>query len=140
MNKNFTGVIIAESLENMDILKEVKILSTKVEPVTNEHQTPWLKQWTLHTVEIPGYQASSVAEKISKSIDSEHNAWYADFGNKSKHYIIFREKIFLVDADSQEQYDKAKCYGLALGIPEYQVDFHPKVKKWERKRNILLDN
>ena len=49
---NYKGVIIEESLENKDILKDVKILETKVEEVVEEHKTPWIKQWTLHTVEI----------------------------------------------------------------------------------------
>ena len=32
----------------------------------------------------------------------------------------------------QEKYDEAKKYGISIGIPEYQVDFHPEVKEWER--------
>lgn len=49
---DYKGVIIEESLENKDVLDHVTIVSTKVEPVTTGHQTPWVKQWTLHTVEI----------------------------------------------------------------------------------------
>ena len=128
---NYKGVIIEESLENQDILKDVKILETKVEEVTEEHKTPWIKQWTLHTVEIPENQAKNVAEKISMALDSKHD-WYADFKNDTHHYIIFRNKIFFVDQQSKEQYDEAKKYGISLGIPEYQVDFHPEVKEWER--------
>jgi len=65
---NYTGAIIEESLKNKDILKDVKILETKVEEVVEEHKTPWIKQWTLHTVEISENQAGSVAEKISKAL------------------------------------------------------------------------
>lgn len=43
---NYQGVIIEESLENKDILKDVKISDTKVEKVVEEHKTPWIKQWT----------------------------------------------------------------------------------------------
>ncbi|MFH1170769.1 MAG: hypothetical protein V1704_04390 [Candidatus Vogelbacteria bacterium] len=128
---NYQGIIIEESLENKDILKDVKTLETKVEEVIEEHKTPWIKQWTLHTVEIPENQIKDVAEKISKALDSEHD-WYADFKNDTHHYIIFRDKIFFVDKQSKEQYDEAKKYGISLGIPEYQVDFHPEVKEWER--------
>jgi len=128
---NYKGVIIEESLENKDILKDVKILETKVEEVTEEHKTPWIKQWTLHTVEIPENQAKDVAEKISKLLDSKHD-WYADFKGDTHHYIIFRDKVFYIDRKSKEQYDEAKRYGISLGIPEYQVDFHPEVAEWER--------
>jgi hypothetical protein len=130
---NFVGVIIEESLENKSVLKKVKILSTKVEKVTKRHKTPWLSQWTLHTVEVQQDQARHIAEELSKSLDSKHSgSWYADFKNDTYHYIIFRGRIFFINRRSKEQYDKAKQYGISLGIPEYQVDFHPEVKEWKR--------
>ena len=119
---NYQGVIIEESLEDINILQLVKILKTKVEPVTDEHQSPWLKQWTLHTIEVSEELVEKVAKKISKSLDKKHN-WYADFKNNTTAFIIFRNKIFRVDRYSQKQYDEAKQYGISLGIPEYQVDF-----------------
>lgn len=130
---NYNGTIIEESLVNKDVLKKVKIISTKVEPITDEHKTPWLSQWTLHAVEISENKAQSVAEEISKSLDYSHNSsWYADYKNDTHHYIIFRDKIFYIDRKSKEQYDEAKRYGISLGIPEYQVDFHPEVEEWKR--------
>ena len=128
---NDKGVIIEESLENKDILRDVKIFETKIEEVTEEHKTQWIKQWTLHTVEIPANQVAGVAEKISKALDSKHD-WYADFKNETHHYIIFRDKVFFIDRKSTEQYDEAKHYGISLGIPEYQVDFAPDDKVWDR--------
>ena len=131
--ENYQGVIIEESLENKEVLKKIKIISTKVEPITDEHKTPWLSQWTLHVVEIPDNEAKEIAEGISKSLDRNHGgSWYADFKNDTHHYIIFRDKIFYIDRKRKEQYDEAKSYGISLGIPEYQVDFHPEVAEWER--------
>ena len=118
-------------LNNKDILKEIKISSTEVEKVTDKHKTPWIKQWTLHNVEIIAEQVEYVANKISKSLEDKHN-WYADFKNNTHHYIIFIDKVFLIDRTSKEQYDEAKKHGVSLGIPEYQVDFHPDIKEWER--------
>lgn len=128
---NYFGVIIEESLEDKSILKNIKIIKTDVEEVTPKHETPWIRKWTLHTVEIPENKAQVFAENISKALDKEHN-WYADFKNKEFHYIIFRKKVFKIDVESKEEYDKAKEYGISLGIPEYQVDFHPEIKDWER--------
>lgn len=124
---SYQGVIIEESLEHKDILKDVKILSTNVENVTEQHKTPWIKQWTLHTIEISENQAADVAEKMSKALDSEH-AWYTDFKNDSFHYIIFRDKFFKVDRNKKEQYDDVITFGLSLGIPDYQLDFSPHLK------------
>ncbi len=131
MTKSFIGVIIKESLENKDVLQKVKIVKTKIEQVTEKHKTPWIKQWTLHTVEIPENQADVVAKDLSKSLDSEHN-WYADFKNDKFHYIIFRNKIFKVDRSKPKQYSDVTKYGLTLSIPDYQLDFSPHINAWER--------
>ena len=127
----FRGVIIEESLEDKKVLGKIRILATKIEQVTEKHKTPWIKQWTLHTVEITENEADNVAEEISKSLDSKHN-WYADFKNETTHYIIFRNRVFKIDRTKKEQYDEATRYGISLGIPDYQVDFSPHIKKWER--------
>lgn len=126
---DYKGVIIEESLENKDVFKELTIIATKVEQVKETHKTPWLKQWTLHTVEIPEQKAKDIAEKLSKSLDySHHSSWYADFKNDLYHYIIFKQKIFKINRRSAAEYEKAKQYGISLGIPEYQVDFSPDIK------------
>ena len=131
MEDNFIGVIIGESLENKDVLKKVKILKIKIEKVLKRHKTPWIKQWTLHTVEIERNEAEKIAKKLSQSLEPKHS-WYADFKNNTHHFIIFRNKIFYLDRRSEKQYNQAKQYGISLGIPEYQVDFHPEVKEWKR--------
>lgn len=131
----FNGVIIEESLTDNSVLNDVTIISTKVEPVTEHHKTPWVKQWTLHTVEIAQDKAEDVAEKISKALDKEHD-WYADFKTDTEHYVIYTGKVFhITDRTDKEQYDKATEYGIAIGIPDYQVDFSPHLKQWERPEN-----
>ncbi|MBI4281688.1 hypothetical protein HY625_02570 [Candidatus Uhrbacteria bacterium] len=130
---NYKGTIIEESLADKTILERAHILSTKVERVVKEHQTPWLSQWTLHAVEILDEYAQEYAREISHALDYSHgSAWYADFKNDTHHYIIFQNKVFFIDRTSASQYDEAKQYGLSLGIPEHQVDFHPEVKEWKR--------
>ena len=131
MNETFVGVIIEESLEKKEVLKKVKILKTKIEKVTPQHQTPWLKRWTLHTVKIPDNQADAMATELSTSLDSQHS-WYADFKNDRFHYIIFRNKVFKVDRSKPEKYNDVTQYGLTLGIPEHQLDFSPAIKQWQR--------
>ncbi len=129
---NYKGVIIEESLNNTSVLKKVKVVDTKVEPITPEHKTPWLKQWTLHTVDIPEENALEVAEKISQSFDDEHPDWYADYKNDKYHFIIYANKIFKIDLANPVLYKDAKAYGISIGIPEYQVDFAPEDKVWDR--------
>ena len=129
----FTGTIISESLTNTDVLKKVEIVSTKVEPITPKHQTPWLKQWTLYKVRIPEEDAEKIAHEISESLDFSHeSSWYADFKTETHHYIIFLHKVFSLERDDEKGYNEATKYGISLGIPEYQVDFARNMKKWER--------
>lgn len=129
---NFKGVIIEESLADTSVLNDVKILSTKIEPVTDKHKTPWVTRWTLHAVEIPAERATEIAEKISGALDREHN-WYADYETDSEHYVVYRDKIFhITDRSDKKQYDAATAYGISIGIPAYQVDFSPQVTHWQR--------
>ena len=130
---DFQGIIIAESLTDCSVLDDVQILSTKVEPVQEKHRTPWVKQWTMHTVTIAPEQAAALAEQISHALDAKHD-WYADYKNETEHYVIYRDKVFhMSDRSDAAQYDAATRYGIALGIPHYQVDFSPHVQQWERK-------
>lgn len=129
---NFAGIIIEESLTDTSVLNEVKIVSTEIEPVTNEHKTPWVSQWTMHNVEIASEKVVEVAEKISKTLDCEHN-WYADFKTDKEHFVIYRDKVFhITNRSDKTQYDEATSYGISIGIPDYQVDFSPHIMQWQR--------
>jgi uncharacterized protein YndB with AHSA1/START domain len=129
---NLRGDIIEESLANNSTLKAVSIISTRVEPVTPEHKTPWLKQWTLHTIEVPEDEASAIAEQLSHAIETERQNWYIDFKNDTTHYVIFPNKVFKIDRSQPEQYKPVVSYGIKLGVPRHQLDFSPEIKYWER--------
>lgn len=108
-------------------------MSTKIEQVTEKHKTPWLKQWTLHTVEVPEEKVDAVVGKLAKDLETEHSAWYADFKNDKYRYIVYSGgKVFKVDFKNPVLYKDATKHGISLGIPEYQVDFAPDTKIWER--------
>lgn len=127
--KPFTGIIIEESLTGTSVLNKVRIISTLVEPVVDKHKTPWIRQWTMHTVEIKNEDIDQVAKELSVSIDTSHNAWYADFKNETIHYIIYSNKVFKVNRDNTDEYAEASRYGISIGIPDYQVDFTDVLKK-----------
>ncbi len=117
---NYKGDIIEESLIDKGVLKEVNIISTRVEKVTDEHQTPWLSQWTLDTIEVTENEAESLAEKLSKALDPEHG-WYIDYRNDQYHFVIFKDKVFKIDHSKKSDYDEMIKYGLSVGTPDYQL-------------------
>ena len=134
---NYSGVIIEESLQDIEVLKHLTIVSTKVEPTTEDHKTPWLKKWTLHKVEIPEESIVSVAEKISSVLDSNDtgkDSWYADFKNSHTHFIVFRNKIFQVNRSNPQEYSEVIDFGVSKGIPHHQLDFSPQIEEWVRSQ------
>lgn len=124
---NYKGIIIEESLQETDLFNKIKVISTRVEKVTLSHKTPWLKKWTLHTVEISEHKAEKIAKKISNILEITHN-WYADYKNENYHFIIFRDKIFKVNRCNFKEYIAVKEYGISLGIPDYQLTFSSEVE------------
>ncbi len=125
----YKGTVIEESLGDKSILKDLVILSTHIEVVTDEHRTPWLKQWTLHKIQVPAEQAGEMAERIQQAIDvTQPGSWYVDFKNEVDHFIIYKDKIFKVRRNDADGYAAAKSHGIGLGIPEHQVDFSPDTK------------
>lgn len=132
---SYKGDIIEESLDDKATLKTVNIISTRVESVTPEHKTPWLKQWTLHTIEVPEDEAEELAEKLSHAIETKNHSWYIDFKNDTTHYVIFPDKVFKVSRNDPEQYKPVVSYGTNLGIPRHQLDFSPEIAYWERPKD-----
>lgn len=126
------GDVIEESLDDKDVLKELDIVSTRVEKVTEKHKTPWLKQWTLHTIEVDEKNAEQLAGKLSDCLEPSY--WYIDFKNDLTHFVIFPKKVFKVTRKNPEEYKTVVEHGLSLNIPIYQLDFSPEVKNWQRPK------
>jgi hypothetical protein len=121
---DYEGVIIEESLRDTSVLGRLTILSTRVEPVTEWHQTPWLTHWTFVTIRVPEVDADEIAALIARAFDREHaTSWYADYKNDTHHYVIYSDCGFYIDRHSAEEYDEARTYGIARGLPEHQADF-----------------
>lgn len=130
----YQGVIIEESLRDGSALSGVTITSTKVEKVTPAHKTPWLQQWTLHHFEADEQEVEGLAQSLSRALQVGY--WYADFKNSNVHYIVFPNEVFRIDRSKPEQYKAAVEHGLTLDIPEYQLDFSPAIKDWQRDNSL----
>lgn len=61
MSSDYIGTIIEESLEKLDVLSKLKVVKQNIEIVTEHHNTPWIKQWTLDKVEILEENAENIA-------------------------------------------------------------------------------
>ena len=88
----FKGVIIEESLKDKSVLKDLNIIKTKTEVVTNSHKTPWLKKWTIRTVEFDDKDEDIICEKLKKCIDDKHE-WYIEIESNKWNILIFHDNI-----------------------------------------------
>jgi len=132
---NYNGIIIAESLRDKDVLKDVNILSTIVEKVGAHHETPWLEKWTLHTVEVHENMVKNVSEKLAGAFDTDHiGNWYADFKNDHFHYVIYPNKIFKLDRSKKSDYDEMAEYALGIGLPKSQLVNYSGIDQMESDR------
>lgn len=119
---NYKGVIIEESLTDCEIIKELEVVQTEVEEVTESQGTPWLDKWTMQTVLIPESKIDEYTERLSKIIDVNHcSDWYCDFRNDSYHYVVFSNKVFKLDRGNKKDYDDMRKYATSLGLPEAQL-------------------
>jgi hypothetical protein len=59
-------------------------------------------------VRIPKADAVDVAEAVRAALDAGHPAsWYADFKNYTTHYVIFLDRIFVIDRRDAAAYREA---------------------------------
>lgn len=119
---NFKGVIIEESLTDFSIINELEIIDTYISETTSKEETPWLDKWTLQTVIIKENNIDDISNKLSKLIDTNHcNNWYCDFRNKEYHYVIFSNKVFVLNRKKKKDYEDMRLYALSIGLPEHQL-------------------
>jgi len=104
----YKGIIIEESLENRDILKNIQIL----ESTLSEDET-----WHMHTV----LASPEDLKKLSNGL--KDGTWYAHFWNRRTVIAVFKGKTFQFHFDDKSTWKEVLEYGRSLGIHEEQLDF-----------------
>ena len=116
----YKGIIIKESLDNLDILNKVHI--TKEESWDVENAAPdQSKVWSVAYFEVPESSADILATEFSKMIKA--GTWFIDFENDKKKYVVFRNKIFTYTPDDTVGKGAVKMYARSIGIPESQLNW-----------------
>lgn len=101
----YSGCIIEESIKDKSILNEFEIVKTNADDGIS------------YIVEIEDDRINEIVLKLQAAM-VEDKQWYTDLKCYDYHYIIYNDKIFKVNRDFPEQYEKAKAYGIERGIPE----------------------
>ncbi|MEX2017588.1 MAG: hypothetical protein WD876_03890 [Candidatus Pacearchaeota archaeon] len=118
MANKFKGLLIKESLSDLEILKSVSI--TKKEKWNSSNSNEFQpKIWT--AVYFEGEDIEKFAKRVSKSI--KNKGWYLNLSVDDLEYVIFHNKIFKYKKGNKEAKQEAVEYGKNVGVPEKQLDW-----------------
>ncbi len=90
MENSWKGWVIDESLNDITILKKLKVLDKKIEE-NIEGDTK--RVWTLYTIGVDDGDINKISKDFEKNMKLEY---YAHFTNGKKLLIIFHGKSFII--------------------------------------------
>ena len=104
----YKGTIIENSLEDKNILKNLK--------VTKTYQ---VDDWILDEVFVEEGQISDLSKNLAVG------PWYVHLWvpGKDDVKVIYKDKIFDIKFSEKSTWIEAVSYGKSIGIPEEQLDF-----------------
>ncbi len=113
----FTGLLLKESLRDLDILNLIEITKTEKRDIPDAADFQ-PKIWTAIFFRGKEDKVEEIAEKMSKAIKER---WYLNISTKNMEYIVFFNKIFKYPKGEEKIREQAIEYGRTLGIPERQI-------------------
>ena len=113
----YHSIIIEESLENPEILKNYEILRTKFAPKENCH---------LHIVEIPEPLEKTIKE-VQEAMVADKPYYFHIYDEGKTLIVIFKDKVFHLNPNDEPTWREAREYGAKkLNIPSEELDFYPR--------------
>jgi hypothetical protein len=106
--KLYKGAIVAESLKDKNILRDINVL--KVETSDDG-------EWHIYMVVVPEEFFNTLCKNINDG------TWYAHFWNNRDVVAVFKNKIISFNFDDKNTWGEVISYGRSLNIPEEQLDF-----------------
>ncbi len=114
MEYRWKGVIIEESLSDTTLLKEVKIVGTKISKLENENRV-----LHFHNIEVVDSFKDEYVEKVKLNIK---HSFYTHLCKDGAMIVIFQYKVFTFTKNDPEL-DEAREYGKSIGIIAEQMPF-----------------
>jgi len=112
----YHSIIIEESLEKPEVLKNYKVLKTKFSAK---------KSWHLHIIEIPEPLEKAIKE-IQEAMVSNKPYYFHIYNEGKTLIIIFKDRVFQLDPNDKSTWKEALEYGaFKLSIPVDELDFFP---------------
>ena len=109
------GVIIEESLDDRDLLHLVNILKSKKTSLEQEQ-----KILTFYDIELDENKKDEFVDEAEKSIKE---GLYIHICKGNRMIVIFKDRFFEFTEQEKKKLDKAREYGLSIGILREQMPF-----------------
>lgn len=111
MGRNYTGIIVEESLDDNRILNGLHINKIHI-----SNSSDPADRWHL-------YEINNSKEEIQALSQHILEGWYMHFWAGTNITAVFRGRTFEFNYENKGTWADVLKYGLSLGIPEYQLDF-----------------
>jgi hypothetical protein len=114
-----TGLLLKESLADLNVLDRLNIIKTETWHVTNaaEFQPD---AWTAVSFEVSDAAAETIVAELSHALKP---LWYIDARWNEWVFVIFSQRVFKYRRGDQAGKTAAQTYALNSGIPPSQVDW-----------------
>jgi hypothetical protein len=116
------GVIIEESLDDKSLLDLVRIVKSKKTTLEEESERGFL---TFLYIELGDEKKD---EFVKKAVSSIKDNFYLHICKGEKMIVIFKDKMFEFSSDELDEINKARDYGLSIGIIREQMSFEELIK------------
>lgn len=116
----FTGLILAESLKDEQVLSLMHVVRREVWDVGPRAADFQPTTWNAIFVEGEAGRIEEVAEALSRALIPR---WYANLSTADMEYVVFPGRIFTHLKGDRSSAAEAMEYGRSLGIPEHQLDW-----------------
>ena len=110
-------MIIEESLDDKKPLKLVKIVNTRQTTLEKEEGKGILH---FHEIEVQNDKKDNFVQISESSIK---HGWYIHIVKNGEMIVVFKNKIFSFRKSDKNSIEKAKNYGVSIGILREQMDF-----------------
>ncbi len=109
-NKNYTGILIEESLNNKEIIKDLTVTNLKVTDDENPSD-----RWHIYTVSVTRDEIKKIQQNMAEG------KWYTHFIAGDEIIVVYKDKMFEYKMTDKVEHEKAVEYGRSIGIPEEQL-------------------
>lgn len=131
--KNYHAEVLDVSLKQKKMVQEYTILNVRKR---------FLGLLKIYTISIPESEIEEAVNKFQKNMSTAlHKEWYITFHTDTQAIILFRNRIFRLDATGivpvhyqllntinakdKQKWDAMIAYAKSLGVPDNQCDFLP---------------